>query len=169
MGITVLNVCISPLYHSMERKVLVGFWHRVKDPLVPRQPSKCLLTSHCVGIRVLEFHSFWTIQFPAPLVFMVLDMKCVSDFLHVQPHMAEVPRNGSGLLATFKLFRWHMLSYDKMIFLLDSLDSAANADSIQTSTIRKTCAGPSDLEKHQTKKDYARCLDGINGRMHVLI
>ena len=46
-----------------------------------------------------------------------------------------------------------MLSYDKMIFLLDSLDSAANADSIQTSTIRKTCAGPSDLEKHQTKKD----------------
>lgn len=36
-----------------------------------------------------------------------------------------------------------MLSYDK---LLDSLVSAANADSIQTSTIRKTCAGPSDLE-----------------------
>ena len=53
-----------------------------------------------------------------------------------------------------------MLSYNKMIFLLDSLDSAANADSIQTSTIRKTCGGPSDLEKHQTKKDYARCLDG---------
>ena len=53
-----------------------------------------------------------------------------------------------------------MLSYDKMIFLLDSLDSAANADSIQTSTIRKTCAGPSDLEKHRIKKDYARCSDG---------
>ena len=51
-----------------------------------------------------------------------------------------------------------MLSYDKMIFLLDSLDSAANADSIQISTIRKTCAGPSDLCK--PKKDYARCLDG---------
>ena len=82
----------------------------------------------------------------------MLNVKCVNDFLHIQPHMAEVPWKWSGLLATFKLFRWLMLSYDKMIFLLNSLDSAANADSIQTSTIRKTCAGPSDLEKHQTKK-----------------
>ena len=103
-------------------------------------------------VLVFGFSSFWTIQFPAPLVSVVLNVKCVNDFLHVQPHMAEVPQSGSGLLATFKLFRWHMLSYNQMIFLLDSLDSAANADSIQTSTIRKTCAGPSDLEKDQTKK-----------------
>ena len=43
-----------------------------------------------------------------------------------------------------------MLSYDKMMFFLDSLDSAAN--------LIVPC--PSDLEKHQTKNDYARCLDG---------
>lgn len=92
MDITVLDVCISPLYHSVEIKVVVGFWHRVENPFIPRQPGECLLTTHCVGIRIFKFHRFWTIQFPAPLVFVVLNVKCVDDFLHVQPHMAEVPR-----------------------------------------------------------------------------
>ena len=94
MGITVLNVCISPLHHSVEIKVVVGFRNRVKNPFIPRQPSECLLTAHCVGIQVFKFHGFWTIQFPAPLVF--LNMKCVNNFLHVQPHTAEVPRKWKG-------------------------------------------------------------------------
>ena len=76
--------------------MVVGFWHRVKNPFIPRQPSKSLLTAHCVGIRVFKFHRFWTIQFPAPLVFVLLNMKCVNNFLHIQPLMAEVPRKRKG-------------------------------------------------------------------------
>ena len=55
MGITELAVCISPLYHSVEIKVVVGFWHRVENPFIPRQPGECLLTTHCVGIRIFKF------------------------------------------------------------------------------------------------------------------
>ena len=54
--------------------------------------NECLLTTHCVGIQIFKFHGFWTIQFPAPLVFVALNVKCVDDFLHVQSHMAEVPQ-----------------------------------------------------------------------------
>jgi len=60
--------------------------------------------------------------------------------------LLKFPGSGGGFLATFKLLRWHMLSYDKMIFFLDSWVILANAESIHTSTIRNTCAGPSDLD-----------------------
>ena len=129
MGITVLNVCISPLYHSVEIKVVVGFQHRVKNPFIPRQPSECLLTAHCVGIQVFKFHRFWTIQFLHRLS-LWLWIWSVSIIFFTSSHIwLKSLGSGRGLLATFRLFRWHMLSYDKMIFLLDSLDSAANADS----------------------------------------
>ena len=58
--------------------MVVGFWHRVKNPCIRRQPSGYLFTTHCVGIRIFKFHGFWTIQFSAPLVFVVLNMKCVN-------------------------------------------------------------------------------------------
>ena len=59
--------------------------------------------------------------------------------------LLKFPGSGRGFLATFKLLSWHMLSYDKMIFL-DSWVILANAESIHTNTIRNTCAGPSDLD-----------------------
>ena len=122
----------------------MGLWHPVKNPFIPRQPSESLLTTHCVGICAFKFHRCWTTQFPAPLVFVVLrDMKCINDFLHIQPHLAEVPRKWKWVSRESR--RKIILSYDNMCHLnilkWPEVDSTANADSNQTSTIRKTCAG----------------------------
>ena len=76
--------------------------------------------------------------------FVVLrDMKCINDFLHIQPHLAEVPRKWKW--GSRESRRKIILSYNNMCHLnilkWPEVDSTANADSNQTSTIRKTCAG----------------------------
>jgi len=76
---------------------------------------------------------------------MVSDVQGVNDFSDVLPyilkitcmgrelcnhaqyhlgnmHMQCVPGRGSGCFATFRLSKWHMVSYDKMIFCQSVLD-----------------------------------------------
>ena len=133
--------------HSVEIKVVVGFRHWVKNLLyLDNQANVC--SQHIV--LVFRFSSFTDSGLYSSLHRLSLWfwIWSVSIIFFTSSHIwLKSLGSGRGLLATFRLFRWHTLSYDKMIFLLDSLDSAAKADSIQTSTIRKTCAGPSDLCK----------------------
>ena len=53
--------------------------------------------------------------------------------------------NGRGSFATLRLSKLHMLSYEITTFLMSSLVVLAKAVTIQDSTIKNTCAGPSDL------------------------
>ena len=122
--------------------MVVGLWHWTEDPLVPWEPSESLLITHCVHLWVLLFH-VRTVQLLTSFIFVVVNMQCVNYLLNVQPPQEVVeafwPPSNCWSGTCYHMTRWSF-------FFLDSWVILANAESIHTSTIRNTCAGPSDLD-----------------------
>ena len=61
-----------------------------------------------------------------------------------------VPGRGSGCFATFRLSKWHMLSYDKMIFCQSVLDCFPNA---AVNHVRTSRTPGQDLQIYANKKE----------------
>ena len=150
MGIAVLNVCISLLYHSVEIKAVVGFWHQVKNPFIPRQPSKCLLNTLCwySGFQVSQILDY-TVSCTACLCgsghevcqwFSSHPATCGWSPLEVEVSFWPALNYSGGTCHTtrsFSLTPWTVLQ-------MQTTSKPAQSG--------KACTGPSDLGKNRTKK-----------------
>ena len=76
---------------------------------------------------------------------MIFNVEFMMIFITSSHMYWKSPGRGSGVLATFKLLTWHMLSYETTIFFQSSLVLCPNAATSQVKISKNTCTGPSDL------------------------
>lgn len=146
--VAVCYVAILPFYQPVKVEMVMSFCHGTKYLFEAAKP--CEGRSHDIvfmsGRSALNFDalyssvhlaSLWLCKCRSSVILLISCQMCLS-----------FPGRGSGVCATLRLLRWHMLSYAKIIFLHCSRFKWPNVVISHDRTSSKTWAGPSDLHRH---------------------
>ena len=85
--ITTLSITVTSYNKPVKQEVEMGLAHTVQNLFVTRKPTKSLLSSHCIGKRMLSFEKISVIQSFTTFPGMITNVQFINTTVKFLPHI----------------------------------------------------------------------------------